>query len=138
VLIDTGPLVSFLDRREPQHAWVRARMRDCAAPLQTCEAVLSEAMHLLRRAPGGPESLRALLQRGLVILSVSFDLRRELAPVLTLLRAYDDLPMSLADACLVRMAELDDQAVVFTTDRDFLIYRKHGRQPVPLFFPPEE
>ena len=51
---------------------------------------------------------------------------------LRLLRRYVDTPMSFADACLVRMTELHDDPVVFTTDSDFQIYRRNGRQAIPL------
>ena len=57
------------------------------------------------------------------------------ADVLNLLRKYADQPMSLADACLVRMAELHDNCQIFTTDRDFLVYRRKGRGVIPLLAP---
>lgn len=51
------------------------------------------------------------------------------------MKKYADTPMSFADACLVRMAELDDDAVVVTLDSDFTVYRKNGDQPIPLVTP---
>ena len=60
---------------------------------------------------------------------------REAIEILRLLRRYNDTPMSFADACLVRMAELNDDAIIFTTDNDFRTYRKHGRQAIPLIIP---
>jgi predicted nucleic acid-binding protein len=51
------------------------------------------------------------------------------------LRKYADQPVSLADACLVRMAELHDNCQIFTTDRDFLVYRRKGRGVIPLLAP---
>jgi predicted nucleic acid-binding protein len=50
---------------------------------------------------------------------------------------YADVPMSLADACLIRMTELDDSRAVMTLDGDFLVYRRHGRQVIPVMMPPE-
>jgi predicted nucleic acid-binding protein len=52
-----------------------------------------------------------------------------------LVQRYGNVPMSLADACLVRLAKLHPRSVVFTLDRDFQIYRKDGRQPIPLLTP---
>jgi predicted nucleic acid-binding protein len=54
---------------------------------------------------------------------------------LRLMEKYADVPMSLADACLVRMSEAASDAVILTTDRDFRIYRRHGRQVVPCLTP---
>lgn len=51
------------------------------------------------------------------------------------MRRYADVPMSLADACLVRMSELSDDASVLTLDSDFRIYRRLGRQAIPLLTP---
>jgi len=74
-----------------------------------------------------------LLHRGLV--TVDFDFEGEWRAVGKLLEVYADLPMSLADACLVRMSELHDKSVVFTLDRDFQIYRKNRRLKIPLLAP---
>jgi predicted nucleic acid-binding protein len=51
-------------------------------------------------------------------------------------RKYADVPMSVADACLVRLAEQLGQCAVLTLDRDFSVYRRHGRQVIPLITPP--
>lgn len=69
------------------------------------------------------------------LLQVRFSIANEAADLDALMLKYADLPMSLADACLVRMSELDDDAAVFTVDQDFLIYRKHGRKKIPLISP---
>jgi predicted nucleic acid-binding protein len=71
------------------------------------------------------------------VIRVAFDLAAEQAPVAALLRQYADVPMSLADACLVRMSELAGESVVFTIDSDFRVYRRHRRQKVPLRMPPD-
>ena len=68
-------------------------------------------------------------------LAVEIALAAELESVRRLVRRYRDRPMSLADACLVRLAELFDEASVITLDRDFSIYRKHGRQAIPVIAP---
>jgi len=102
-----------------------------APPWKTCEAVLSEAFHLLGQR--GQPALTGLLRRGAV--RPAFDLADELDRVLDLVRKYANVPMSLADACLVRMSEMLSDPVILTTDADFRIYRRHGRQVVPCMTP---
>jgi predicted nucleic acid-binding protein len=101
--------------------------------LYTCEAVLSEACFLLRRSTGGAEAVLHLLERGLI--SVAFHLADEAAAVRRLLGRFRAVPMSLADACLVRLAELHAEPAVLTLDADFRIYRRHGRQVIPTLMP---
>jgi predicted nucleic acid-binding protein len=69
------------------------------------------------------------------IITTGFALEEHLAEATGLMRRYRDMPMSLADACLVRMAELYNDSVLFTTNRDFETYRKNGRQMIPLIRP---
>lgn len=133
VLIDTGGIVATLRRRDQHHAWARAHFEAFVEPCLTCEAVLSESFFLLERAGEGKHALCGLLERE--IITVGFSLEHQLAETLRLLRRYSDTPMSFADACLVRMAELLDDAAVFTTDSDFETYRKHSRQTIPLIRP---
>ena len=133
ILVDTGPLVALFDRRDTWHAWAVARVREAALPLVTCESVVSEAFHLLESETRESAKLSAMLERGALL--VKFALPDQLTAVLELLRRYADTPMALADACLVRMAELDAKAVIMTTDSDFRFYRKSNRQVIPLIFP---
>ena len=133
VLIDSGPIVAAVRRQDQHHRWSRAHFESSVEPFVTCEAVISESHFLLEAAPGGTEALYGLLQRG--IIAVGFSLRDELMETVRLIRRYRDVPISLADACLVRMAELNEDAVVLTTDSDFRIYRKNGRQVIPLLIP---
>ena len=133
VLLDTGPLVALLDRRDHFHRWARTHFADIDPPLLTCEAVLAEACHLLRHLNGGATAVLDLLGRGAV--KVAFSLEEEAAPVQELLARYANVPIALADACLVRMAELHAGSPVFTVDSDFSIYRIHGRRVVPMIRP---
>lgn len=130
VIADTGPLVAFLVEREPRHAWTVEQFKSLPAPFLTCEPVLTEAFYLLGRVPQGPQRLFDLLEQGL--LTVDFRLAKEAKALERLIRKYHDVPMSLADACLVRLAEIHPTATVFTLDRHFRIYRKHGRQPIEV------
>jgi len=98
VLVDAGFLVALLSRRDSHHQWAVMQAPGYAPPWRTCEAVLSETFHLLG-APGSPAP-SALLRRQAVI--AAFDLDNDVESVLKLLEKYVDVPMSLADACLVR------------------------------------
>lgn len=130
-LVDAGFLIALLSRRDRHHRWAAAQSPHLVRPWKTCEAALSEAFHLLG-AQGRP-SLAALLSRRAVV--PAFDLGKEMERVLKLMRKYTDVPMSLADACLVRMSEILPDAVVVTADADFRIYRRHERQVVPCLTP---
>jgi uncharacterized protein len=133
VLLDTGPLVALLDRRDRYHEWAKTRLAEVRPPLHTCEAVLTEACFLLRRLPGGPQAVLDLVHRGL--LTVHFSVQDEAASIQKLLMRYADLPIDLADACLVRLAELTRGSVVLTLDSDFTVYRIRGRSPIPVLMP---
>jgi predicted nucleic acid-binding protein len=133
LIVDTGPLVALLNARDQHHAWARATFATFAPPLVTCEAVVSEACFLVRRFPGGPEAVLALVERG--VLEVTFRLAGELPAVAKLMKRYASVPMSLADACLVRMAELDSKARIVTCDTDFAIFRSHGKRALSLIAP---
>ena len=133
ILLDTGPLVGYLNKNDQHHAWAVAGWNALFDPLWTCEAVLSEAIFILESEGASPEPILRLIERGIVC--VDFAMVDERAGVFRLLRKYADRPMSLADACLVRMAELADPCRVFTTDQDFLVYRRRGRQAIPLLAP---
>jgi len=134
VIVDTGPLVAFFDRDEKHHQWIREQTKRLKPGLVTCEAVMAEAAYLLRRARVEPEALLSLIQRGLITLP--FRLKEEVQAVTQLLRRYRKVPMSLADACLVRLSELYGDCTVLTLDSDFRLYRRHGRQVIPVLAPP--
>src|SRR5687767_815587 len=97
VLVDAGFLVALLSRRDSHHKWAVTQASNHALPWRTCEAVLSEAFHLLG-APGIP-ALGALLSRRALL--AAFDLDNDVDSVLKLLQKYANVPMSLADSCLV-------------------------------------
>ncbi len=135
VLVDTGPLVAWLNRGDAHHAWARDHMARLHPPLFTCEAVLTEVTFLLDGVGRDPSVVPELLTRG--VLQVALDLEDEAAAVTTLMRKYGDVPMSLADACLVRLSELRRSATVMTLDSDFHVYRRHGRLVIPTLMPAE-
>src|SRR5439155_927177 len=118
---------------DAHHRWAVERLAELQPPLYTCEAVLSEAQFLVEGFGGNPLVVLDLVIRGTI--EIDFALKEEIAAARELQRKYRNLPMSLADACLVRMTELHHQSRVFTTDSDFRIYRRNGRQLIPLLAP---
>ena len=130
-IVDASFLVTLLSRRESSHRWAADQALLYPPPWKTCEAALSEAFHLL--GPRGAPSLAALLRRAAVV--PAFHLEEGAQAVLRLMQKYADVPMSFADACLVRMTETLNDPVLLTTDADFRIYRRHGRQVVPCVLP---
>ena len=131
VIVDCGFLVSLVRQRDAHRHWASTLASTHPPPWHTCDAALSETFYLT--APEARPALSALLRRRAVL--PSFDLGAELDPVLSLMDKYADVPMSLADACLVRMSEILRHPVILTTDGDFRIYRRHGRRVVPCILP---
>lgn len=132
-IADAGPLVALLDRRERHHGWAVEQVRNLAPPLLVCEPVLVEASFLLARLPVAQDALFDLIGKG--ALRIAFHLEEHFSEIQALRNKYRDRPISLADACLVRMAEIFDDHRVLTLDSDFTVYRKHGRQPLALIQP---
>lgn len=128
-----GPLVAYFDRAEGHHAWALERVRELDAPLLVCEPVIAEAMVLLGDLPKAPDALFELIENG--ALRVAFHVEEHVPALRALHRRYRDRPMSLADACIVKMAEVFDEHEVLTLDSDFAVYRKHGRKPLGLIHP---
>jgi predicted nucleic acid-binding protein len=132
-IVDAGPLVAYFDRSERHHRWVTERIEELEAPLLVCEPVLTEAMYLLGRYPRAQDALLELIQNG--ALNVAFRIEEHVGALRKLLRKYEDTPMSLADACVVRMTEIHERHAILTLDSDFSVYRKHGRLPLALIYP---
>ena len=133
ILVDTGPLLALFDARDQYHHWTCDQFSTIEAPLLTCEAVLTEASFLCLRRLGDSESLLRLVDLGAAQLAFALD--ENWIQVRTLLRRYASVPMSLADACLVRMSELMEDCSILTLDSDFKIYRRHGRKVISLISP---
>jgi predicted nucleic acid-binding protein len=133
VILDAGPLVAFINGRDRYHKWSTLQWAQTDPPFLTCEAVLSESCFLLRGIKGGQATVLELLKRG--VLSLPFRIDDSVKQITWLLQKYSDVPMSLADACLVRMSELYSDSHVLTLDDDFRIYRKNKRQVIPVYSP---
>lgn len=133
VIADTGVIVAFLSPKDQWREWAVNQWRQLPAPFLTCEAVITEACFLLHNYKDGEQDILSLVEVG--ILRTDFSLSAEMSAVKNLMKKYANVPMSLADACLVRMSELTENAEIFTTDSDFYVYRKNGRQKIPLMIP---
>ena len=133
VLIDAGPLVALLNDSEQAHVWAKEQVAELTGSFLTCEPVITEACFLMARLPNGVDQVLAAVARGDI--RIDFSLSDHVASIKALMAKYADQPMSLADACLVRMAELHPRARVFTLDRHFRVYRMHGRKMVPVIMP---
>ena len=132
-LLDTGPLVSFLGSELRYHAWTVEQWKRLRPPLLTCEPVLTEAAYLLKREGREADALFALLERG--VIRVALAVQDEQVDLRALMRRYRNRPMSLADACPVRLSGIHTTPEVFTLDSDFRIYRRHGNKVIPVLMP---
>ena len=133
VLLDAAPLVAFFSKRDANHRWAKEQINRQTASMLTCEAVLSEACFLTERILGNSDVVMEFVQKGAV--KIGFNLKDEIGDIRTLMIRYANVPMSLADACLVRMSELYPNSTVLTADSDFNIYRRHTRQIIPVMMP---
>lgn len=128
-ILDTGPLVALLNRSDRHHVWTQQAFARVQPPLWTCEPVLAEASHLTGQARAILDMLAE--QR----LRIGLDLEEQATATAALLARYGKR-MDLADACIVRMSELTKRCVVITLDRrDFSVYRRNGREIIPLIAP---
>lgn len=132
-LVDTGPLVALLNPRDRHHQWARALFATIEPPAYTCEVVLAEASFLLRDSVKGQTALLRLVQAG--VLQCEFRMFDEIEALATLMKRFDSVPMSLADACLVRMSEIEHDSKLATLDADFRIYRRNQRHVIPTLMP---
>ena len=134
-LCDTGPLVAYLNRNDPYHAWAVALMRQVRPPMLTCEAVLAEASYFIREDGGEVDLLFQILERG--ALRLDFILSTHWPRVRTLMARY--VQMDLADASIVVMSELHRRCQVLTVDAtDFSVYRRNDRQIIDFVAPPRK
>ena len=130
-ILDAGPLIAALNREDQHHRWACDTLERLGPPFYTCPEALAEAAALT----GQPAAIVEMVQQGELVLA--FSLADQAAGVLALLRKYADRRMDLADACIVRMTELMRDSRVVTVDRaDFSVYRRHGRDLIPVIVPP--
>lgn len=127
VLVDAGPLVALLDQADPEHEACVATLRTLRDSLITVWPAFTEAMYLLGRSWRGQKALWSRLETQALALA---PLDETDAPRMReLMEKYRDLPMDLADAALVRVAERESMTRIFTLDRrHFSIYRPGRRR----------
>ena len=131
-LIDAGPIVSYLTD-EANHAWAAEQFSRFDA-FETCEAAVAEACARLAYAGYDQTAVIRLVDEG--VLKLTFDMPYNLGRIMALMEKYRDLPMDFADACLVTMSEEEKDSLVVTLDKkDFSVYRRYGRQAIPVLTP---
>jgi predicted nucleic acid-binding protein len=129
-ILDAGPLIAALDRHDEHHHWACGVLERLGPPFYSCPEAIAEAAALTGQAA----AIVAMIQSGEIVLN--FDLADQAAGVLSLLKKYADREMDLADACIVRMTELMRNCQVVTVDRtDFAVYRRNGREIIPIVAP---
>lgn len=131
-LLDTGPLVALLDVRDRHHRWAVEAFAATGEAMITCEAVLAETCFLIARWPAAVDEVFARVHNGALRVESMIE---EAHAVHALMRRYRSVPASYADACLVRLTELHGSATLLTVDSDFRIYRRNGRQAIPMRAP---
>lgn len=132
-IADTGVIVGLISEKDQWHKWTFEQSKRLLPPFLTCEAVITEACHLLKNKKHGEHIVLNMIADG--FLQIDFSLSDEIRAVKALMKKYEDVPMDFADACLVQMSGLIDNSVVFTVDSDFRIYRKNGKKEIPLIIP---
>ena len=133
IIIDTGVIVAYLSKSDKFHQWAKVELSKINPPLLTCEAVVVESCFLLKSTYGVVDLIFSLLRTKQI--TIPFSLTNEMAEVEVLMKRYENVPMSLADACLVRMSELIPGSVILTLDSDFRIYRKNRNEAIDLIIP---
>lgn len=130
-IADSGLIVALLNRDDRHHKWALEIARTVSEPLLTCEAVLSEAGFQV----GSIQWVLDLVREGL--LKVAFDLSKNFEEVVDLAKRYHNRTPDLADLCLIRMSEIHGDLPVLTVDeKDFRVYRRNGRDVIPIVCPP--
>jgi predicted nucleic acid-binding protein len=130
VLLDTGCIVALLDRSETHHEQCVQVLSDLDSPLVTCEAVIAESCHLLRKLRGAPASVLKNVERG--VFQIPFSLSGSASRVKSFMARFSSVPMDLADACLVAMAEDLGTGRILTLDSGFHIFRWRRNRPFKL------
>ena len=127
MLVDAGPLVALLDQADPEHEACVAALKTLRDPLITVWPAFTEAMYLLSGSWLGQKALWSRLETDALTL-VSLD-ESDAPRMRELMEKYRDLPMDLADAALLRVAERDSLTEIFTLDRKhFAVYRPGRRK----------
>jgi uncharacterized protein len=133
VLVDSGFIVALIDRSDGRHQECKSAMESLERILVTCEAVIAESCYLLRSIPGAAERVLINVEEG--FLQIPRALSGSTAAIRAIMRKYRNIPASLADACLVCLADEMDTGDILTLDSDFLIYRWRVNRPFNFVVP---
>jgi predicted nucleic acid-binding protein len=130
VLLDTGPIVALLDKSQQDHDQCVELLSTLEAPLATCEAVIAEACHLLRKLAGASAHVLQNVESGNFL--IPYRVTGRAARLTKLMTRYANVPMDFADACLVDLASELGSGRILTLDNDFRIYRWGRNRPFEL------
>ncbi len=133
IILDTGVLVAYFRKSDRFHQWAVTQWRQVDLPVVTCDAVISEACFLFRDLPHIQRGIIELIEGN--VIEIAFNLQEESSNIRALMSRYESVPMSFADACLVRMSEQIGNSGVMTLDSDFKIYRKHRNEEILVIQP---
>jgi len=133
VLVDTGFLIALYDRSDPYHQICVQFHLGSKHRLITCEAVVIEAIYMLRKYTTATQGILESIRCG--ALELPFRLGDHAAAVAKLMEKYSDTPADLADACLIQMADELDTGDILTLDSDFLHYRWRKNRRFNLLIP---
>jgi predicted nucleic acid-binding protein len=125
-------LVAWFCPKDEHHAWAKKVFDELPTGALGCEAVLAETCHLVGKDGVAPAKVLQLVEENSLTL---VSLAGEISRIRDLLTRYADVPMDFADACVVRLAELHPTASVCTVDGDFRVFRRLGREPIPMTAP---
>ena len=133
LLLDTGPWVALLSRNDTHHRWAVEQFRLLPPPFLSCEAVVAETCFLLKCSGFDPSLALQFIDLGVVQLPFAF--QEQIGAISSLFKRYGKVSASLADAVLIRLAEIYDSPLLLTAHSDFHIDRRHGRQTISLLSP---
>ena len=125
ILVDAGPLVALIHADDRHHQQCREALASLREPMITVWPAFTEAMYLLGFSSDAQDALWQILDSDALRIGELYE--EDYPRMRELMRKYHDLPMDLADAALVRLAERESIHRVFTIDRrDFQVYRPKG------------
>jgi len=131
-LVDAGPLIALLNLRDQWHDWAEQALDVLAGPLWTSEVVLAEVCYNLGQNTAAVHRLLGLIRSGHVRTLSVVDANAD--RLVNLMTKYER--MDICDGSLVVLSEQFPNAKIITVDlRDFPVYRRFGREPLPLIMP---
>ncbi len=136
VLIDTGPILAYVNQKDQYHSWVVKQFDSLKQPFYSCEAVFTETVYQLLSMRMNPDKVLEYVTDGGIKIQPIFSNSDSQKRIRQIVRKYNDLPCDFADACLLNMVERAPQpAKIFTVDSDFNIYHTKDGQPFSLITP---